>query len=683
MRILFLTHFFPPEVGAPQTRILETAQGLQARGHEVMVLTGFPNYPSGVVPRAYRGRLWLREEVEGVPVLRTWLYPAPNRGFARRVLCHVSFAGTALAGAAFLPWRPQVICVDMHPIFLCVTAYVLSRRWRVPYVITAGDLIPDQAVAYGAMRDGTAARITRSLADFVCARAAAVVALTEGIAAGLLERGIPQKKVQLIYYGADIGIFQNEPPKPLQPNLEAQLTGKFVVTYAGSHGMPHGLETVLEAAEFLQDEPDIHFLFVGDGSKKQALIEIAQARELRNVTFANAVPRDMMPTVYSRSDVCLVPLRKSSWVRTSTLSCKVFDVMAAARPVVVAAEGETSRFVQVANAGLCVVPEAPQELARAVLALRDDPEMRRRCGENGQRFIEENLSRERQTQRFEAVLRRAIGHNSICAGKGHEDRDVTRDEWEHERNLGIYRHYENDPGEIAKRDPLNPGNIMMKAEKEKAIRVILANAGREFICSRAQVLDVGCGSGAFLGWLLAYGVKPGNLWGIDLLEDRIVGARGRLPGVHLRAADARKLPFRDGFFDLAVCHLVFGSILEDRMAEAAGKEILRVLSPKGMILWYENRYPTPGNPHVRGYTLKQLHRIFPNCRLKLETITLLPPLARRLGKLTPALYPGLVRIAPLRARYLGTISKIGSEVSNVAIERNCVLRGDGRGDWGC
>jgi len=261
VRVLFLTHFFPPEIGPPQTRILETARDLQQMGHAVAVLTTFPNYPSGEIPAGYRGRVLMREEMEGIPVVRSWLYAAPNRGFLRRSLSHLSFALSALPAATRLPWRPDVIVVDMHPLFLCVTAAILGRWWGVPYVLNAGDLIPEQAVAYGVMRNPIAIRVTRALASFALNHAAQVVPFTRGIEAALRERGIPPERLHLIYYGADVELFQEPIPEgETIPGLESIAPDAFVVMYAGTHGLPHALDTVLDTAELLADEPDVEVL---------------------------------------------------------------------------------------------------------------------------------------------------------------------------------------------------------------------------------------------------------------------------------------------------------------------------------------------------------------------------------------------------------------------------------------
>jgi putative colanic acid biosynthesis glycosyltransferase WcaI len=401
VRVLFLTHFFPPEVGAPQ---------LRARCHDVRVLTNFPHYPSGVVPAPYRGRWLMREEVGGVPVLRSWVLPARNAGFLRRVLDHLSFSASALPAASRLGWRPDVISVDMHPVFLCATAYALSRAWRVPYVINAGDLIPEMAVEIGALRNPLAIRLTAALSRFVCRHAALIVPFTRGIGEMLVERGVAPSRVELIHYGASTAIY-GEPERwqPLPASIAGDLEGRFVVTYAGTHGLSQGLEVVLDAADRLRAEPAVRFLLVGDGADKPRLVAAARQRGLDNVSFSDPLPHAAMPSLYARSELCLVSLRKLDSMRRAGLPSKLFEIMAAGRPVVVAAEGEPAEIVDAADAGVTVPPGDGARLAEAIERLRRAPARRRRLGENGRRYIERHLTRERVTERYEQALLRAVG----------------------------------------------------------------------------------------------------------------------------------------------------------------------------------------------------------------------------------------------------------------------------------
>lgn len=408
MRVLFLTHFFPPEIGAPQTRILETAIDLQNRRHKVVVLTTFPHYPDGLIPPGYRRKVIMREAVQGIPVVRSWVLPGPNRGILRRTLDQVSFAATAVPAAALVP-RPDVISVDIHPVFLCVTAHVLARVWRIPYVVVAGDLHPEMAVDIGVLDNPIAIRIVRSLSQLACNGAAAVAPMTAGIERLLLARGLPAQKLHLIHYGSDVELFEDRSRwLPLPADLETRLRGRFVVSYIGTHGVSQGLQVVLDAAQRLRGGPEILFLMIGDGAEKDSLRAAADAGGLDNVLFWDRLPRAVIPSVYERSDACLVSLRRLQTFREGGLPSKLFEIMAAARPVILAAEGEPAAIVGEAHSGLVIPPEDSEQLAQAVLDLQRRPDDRRAMGEGGRAYVKANYSRSAQSRKFEALLERVV-----------------------------------------------------------------------------------------------------------------------------------------------------------------------------------------------------------------------------------------------------------------------------------
>ena len=409
MRVLLLTHFFPPEIGPAQGRLLETAKDLTAAGHEVVVLTTFPNYPTGEVAPEYRGQRLVREEIDGIRVVRSWLYSSSERGVGQRSISHISFAISSVLAAARLDFRPEVVAVDMHPIFLCVSALVLSRLWRVPYVLNACDLIPDQAVAYGVVSNRILVSATRWLARMICRNASMVVPFTRGILSILAERGIPSARLELIYYGVDRELFEDRARwARLPPSLASLMESRFVVTYAGNLGSVYALDCVIEAASLLASHDEIRFLLVGDGSERHRLMRRVHELGLGNVALPGQLPRDAMPALYEASDLCLVSIRQSEFIRRAALSSKVFEGMAAGRAIIVSGEGETADLVREADAGLVVPPETPRRLAAAIDELSQSSERRRRLGQNGRVFSGNRFSRARRSKQYESVLLRAI-----------------------------------------------------------------------------------------------------------------------------------------------------------------------------------------------------------------------------------------------------------------------------------
>lgn len=405
MNVLFLTHYFPPEVGAPQARIYELARELLKRGHEVSVLTGFPNYPSGIVHEGYRGKMFLRENVDGICVIRTWVYATPNKGFAKRLINHLSFTFSSLwATGAIGPC--DVIVVESPPLFLGISGYLISRLRRVPYVFNVADLWPESAVALGALKNGIAIRLAEALEAFLYARAAKITVVTRGLRATLLARGLSEDKVALMTNGVDASLFN--------PNVDGKefrsihgLDSYFVVTYAGTHGMAQGLRTVLDAAHILSEDDGITFLLVGDGAEKEDLVREVGERGLRNVLFLPPQPKKVMPQLLAASDACLVPLRKLELFKTA-LPSKMYEAMASARPIILAAEGEAEALLKEADGGLCVPPEDSSALAAAVRRLAADAELRHRLGANGRAYVTEHFSREKIAEKLEALLESVV-----------------------------------------------------------------------------------------------------------------------------------------------------------------------------------------------------------------------------------------------------------------------------------
>jgi len=251
VHILFLTDNFPPEVNAPASRTFEHCRQWVKAGHRVTVITCAPNFPKGKVFDGYKNRLWQRERMEGIDVIRVWSYITANEGFSRRVLDYLSFMLSAIVVG---PWVRDVdVIVGTSPqFFTACAAYVVSRLKGVPYVFELRDLWPESIKAVGAMKDSRAIRMLERLELFLYRKSAAVVSVTESFKKVLVRRGIPAEKIHVVTNGVDVSQFR---PRPKDRDLTARLglEGKFVAGYIGTHGMAHALETLIEAAERLQD----------------------------------------------------------------------------------------------------------------------------------------------------------------------------------------------------------------------------------------------------------------------------------------------------------------------------------------------------------------------------------------------------------------------------------------------
>ncbi|HWQ41208.1 MAG TPA: glycosyltransferase family 4 protein [Desulfosporosinus sp.] len=389
MRFLILTQYFPPETGAAQVRLKELAKGLQRQGHEVIVVTAFPNHPTGVIPPKFRGYWSMKDEVEGIPVYRTWVYPVQRGHFWKRLLNYFSFTFSSLWGI-FKAGPCDVLFVESPPLFLGMTAVLGSWLKRAHLVFNVSDLWPESAVALGLVTNKTMIRMTEGLETWLYNRSWKLSTVTLGIRETWLKRGIPADKISFLPNGVNLELFRALPPdEELKQKLG--LSGKFVLVYTGTMGYAQGLETLLEAANLLRSESQYHFLFLGDGTEKPKLEEMAKELELTNVQFLGFQPVTDMPRYLSLAAGSIIPLKKLKLFEGARPS-KMFPAMGCAVPVIYSGEGEAVDLIKEAGAGLTVEPENPKEMAQAIRSLYELSDKGKSMGENGRRYVEEHYS---------------------------------------------------------------------------------------------------------------------------------------------------------------------------------------------------------------------------------------------------------------------------------------------------
>jgi len=407
MRILYLSQYFPPEVGATQTRAYEMARYLVSAGHSVTMLTEIPNHPSGIIPPEYRGKLYERTGLEGIDVIRVWVYASPEKTFARRMLFYLSYmVNAALAGLILARGGYDVVYATSPPLFVGGAALALSTLRRLPLVFEVRDLWPESAVALGELRNPRAVMLAGKLEEMCYNRARRIVVVTHGIRRRLEERGWGPK-VALIPNGAHTELFRPDAEAGERLRAELGLRGKFLVLYAGIHGLAQGLETVVEAAGQLQEASNIHFLFVGNGPKKADLLAMKDRMNLTNVTMLAERPRSEMPAFLSAADVALVPLRKLDLFQGAVPS-KLFDAWACGCSVILSIAGEAQQVMRRADAGVSIEPEDATQMAQAILQLKDDPDRLHRYQQNARQFVQAHYSRQRLAVQLEQLLQEIV-----------------------------------------------------------------------------------------------------------------------------------------------------------------------------------------------------------------------------------------------------------------------------------
>jgi len=414
VKILFLTENFPPETNASATRVHERAAYWVRWGHQVTVLTCAPNFPHGKLFGGYQNRWHQTETIDGIRVVRVKTYISANEGFAKRTLDFLSFMATAY-GAGLVEDRPDVVVATSPQFFAAVGGWALAATRRLPFVFELGDLWPRSITAVGAMADSPIIRAIEALELFLYRRSAAVVALTHSFKRDLTARAIPPEKIAVVINGVDLPRYA---PRPRDTELAREwgLEGKFVCGYVGTHGMAHQLINVLDAAERCRADENLRFLFVGAGAERQMLIDETARRGLPNVVFAPSQPKERMPAVWSLCDAALVHL-KDSQTFAEVIPSKIFEAMGMGLPIMlVAPEGEASRIVLADQAGLWVPAARPDDLAAAVLSLKNDEPLRTRLAAASLAAAPLH-SREYQAKRFIDLLTLVVkGEGPRAAG---------------------------------------------------------------------------------------------------------------------------------------------------------------------------------------------------------------------------------------------------------------------------
>lgn len=384
MRILMLTQYFPPEKGAAQVRLKEMAKGLQQQGHDVTVVTAFPNHPTGVIPPEYKGRFLMRDEVDGLPLWRTWIYPVQRGRFWKRLLNYFSFVFSSFFGLG-KAGRHDVLLFESPPLFLGITALIYGAVKRTPVIMNISDLWPESAVSLGLVSNRAMIRMAEWLERLLYRKAWKLSVQTVGTIESLVKRGVPREKIALLPNGVDPDLFR---PLPPDRELEAQLgvEGKFILLYAGTMGYAHGLDTALETAEILQDHPEIHFLMVGDGSERPRLEELAREKGLTNVQFVDFQPIEQIARYYSLSSINLSTLRRYS-LSESIRPSKVFPGLSSGKVLLYVGEGEGARIVEESGGGVVIEPENSRLLAQTILDLQADPDGCARMGAQGREYV--------------------------------------------------------------------------------------------------------------------------------------------------------------------------------------------------------------------------------------------------------------------------------------------------------
>jgi glycosyltransferase involved in cell wall biosynthesis len=407
MHLLILTQFYPPEFGAAAIRLSRLARLLVRDGqHQVTVLTGMPNYPSGIIPPQYRRHLLYRETMDGVDVRRVWVYASPSKSTSARLLNQFSFMALAALRGMFLT-RPDVILVESHPLFVCLTGGWLKRIKRAPIVLNVSDLWPESAVATGALRaDSTMVKVASRVERWAYHDADHIVSMTAGVDEGILAVHPQRERVTLIKNAVDLDQFRPRPASPERAAMRQQLGvgDRFTAVHVGNMSLTYDMDTILEAA---RDLPEVAFVFAGGGSQVERVAEAAHV--LPNVTLTGVLPHDQMPALWAAADACLIALRDHS-VAGGTLPAKMYEALATGTPIVAAIRGEGAALLEESGAGIVVSLADPGAMANALCDLAAHPERRQSLSAAGRAYAESHLSPQQVKDAYLAIFERVASN---------------------------------------------------------------------------------------------------------------------------------------------------------------------------------------------------------------------------------------------------------------------------------
>jgi glycosyltransferase involved in cell wall biosynthesis len=386
MRILILSQYFIPETGAPQGRLLQWAKQLGKKGATVEILTAMPNYPEMKIHEGYRGKFYMREDIQGMKIHRVWIYAAPGKAIFPRLMNYFSFVFTSLLAGIFRTGRYDYIFCESPPLFLGITAWLLKVFKGARLIFNVSDLWPESAEKLGLVTNRFLLGAASSLERFLYRKSFLITGQTKGIVQNISGR-FPQKNVLWFKNGTDVRELEST---EADPGLRTRLgftSADFLLLYAGIIGHAQGLEVLLQAAEKLRPIPAIKFLIMGSGPEKEKLLRMKEAKALDNVLFFESRPRkEVIPFIHA-ADVAVIPLKRLDLFK-GAIPSKIFENLALKKPILLGVEGEAKELlIDNGKAGLAFIPEDPGDLAGRVLYLYSHEQERIEFGINGYNYL--------------------------------------------------------------------------------------------------------------------------------------------------------------------------------------------------------------------------------------------------------------------------------------------------------
>lgn len=400
MKILFLTQYFPPEVGAPQNRLFELAVRLQKDGVDVSVLTAMPNYPSMEIHKEYVGKTYHYEEMEGLKVYRSPIFVTKSKSIIKRLQNYFSFVWSSYRiGTTKLEGNYDYIFCESPPLFLGISALLLCRSKKAKLIFNVSDLWPESAEKLGLVKNKFFLKIATILEEFLYKKSVLITGQTQGIVENIKTR-FPKKNIYWLPNGVDLNFYN---PDLTQSNWRLENgfdKDDLLLLYAGIIGHAQGLEIILNAANKTKEQQRIKYLILGSGPEKDKLLKLKEELRLENVFFLDLIPKSEMPFIVKAVDVALVPLKKLD-LFLGAIPSKIFENSAMKKPLLLGVDGEAKElFIDKGNAGLFFEPENATDLAEKAMYLNENRDKLIELGANGRSYVNGNFNRDKLAKSF-------------------------------------------------------------------------------------------------------------------------------------------------------------------------------------------------------------------------------------------------------------------------------------------
>lgn len=401
MKLLILTQYFPPEIGAPQNRLYELALRLQKKGVEVSVLTAMPNYPQMKIHQNYKGKCYCKETLNELKIHRAWIYVSQSKSIISRLLNYFSFVISAFFIGAFKLKKQDVLMVESPPLFLGITAYLLAKLKGAKLLFNVSDLWPESAEKLGIISNNFLLSIATKLEEFCYKKSSLISGQTQGIVNNISTR-FPNKNVYWLKNGVDINFYDvnKEIEKEAWKNENNYSNEDFILFYGGIIGHAQGLEVILNAAKKLEEYKNIKFVLLGNGPEKEKLIKLRDELKLTNLRFFDAVPKSEMQRIIMSTNATIIPLKRLDLFK-GAIPSKIFENLALKKPIILGVEGEAEElFIKQGKCGVSFIPEDSEDLAKQILKLYNDRNLVVELGENGLKYVSENFNRDKIAEEF-------------------------------------------------------------------------------------------------------------------------------------------------------------------------------------------------------------------------------------------------------------------------------------------